>query len=334
MKNSLLLLILLTGFIKSAFAYNLGNTCKSVGSWIFKTGTCDAEGLLQGSGSATFKNSAYANLVTQGEFVNGLPNGKHMIQSFIDTYNSHQLKMSCELIFNRGKITNGEITCENDKGDSIHVLPGAGAISGEVVSTSFEGRSYIRLTVDLPFVAFKGKSKLSRFPPFTGTIDGQADQLTLKIGEDRNYAFSLNVSNLKTKISSSNFGFDGTLSIECHQECTAYPFMAELVNGKVDARGLAKIKINSNTYDMVFRKEQPNESRSPDGYVLYFKNDSGLIFDSSTTNCKNSNNGARLTIMRNQNYKLDFIPQCGKVISPDGRTFDGEFDHRGNPILY
>jgi hypothetical protein len=122
----------------------------------------------------------------------------------------------------------------------------------------------------------------------------------------------------------------GTFSASCFHAwgCILRPYLVPKANsGKIDSRALLRVVPTGTSlqYEMVFGE---NSQGFPE--LLYFKDDK-IEFDATTTAACNYDgylHGATLLFPKG---RYDIFPSCGKITTPDGRSYEGMFK-QGKPM--
>lgn len=333
----------------SSFAgYDLGSMCQATGGWEVVEGRCDGQGRLQGPGKATRKRSGG---VFSGNYVNGLPDGPQVI-TFCGTDKTCRTRKNpdvCRISFAAGTVTSSELSCTG-KGATLQVKPGAGSLRWEAGD---EGTPPT-LTIDLPSFELKGDAifqAILREGPIQGSrLTGSADHLELSLAFNPEWT----LENAQTQWVSPVLDIDGVFTLNCRESvgnCKASAFTAKPDDARVDPRSLVKLTDKTGTrlkYELVFGNDRSGE------VVLYLKSSEGLVFDAfGVEACRKSGRvGARLLdrvrqrsqqnpggfnmdndVTRMGGNFFEILPMCGKVATPDGRSFEGVFDEKGRPRL-
>ena len=354
-----LLFAVVTWNAASVQAFELGSLCKSTDLYYPIEGHCDSSGLLQGHGSASLtypKVDQYYELISTGIFVDGIPDGSHVITA--------QNGLNCKAEFDNGTMLAKNFTCTSPASTRVKTGQSAGFHSkyDEKVDFPFtlnvdhaegsirieksehkgwkifiymaqvEISSNVSVSVLDTRRASLSPKPMQAFSTFTGYVD------ELEVGLTGNWGMSIKASNMQTVIDDAGFTLEGTFSFNCHNSgnCTINRFQSLPVDGTVDSRALFEYtdKVNQRSYKIAFIGDAYRTS------LIYFKDDKGLVFNGMRPQCQRNLFGNELIEDKNErrnnssNAVLSFLPRCGEVTMPDGRYFDGLFElHTGKPIM-
>lgn len=354
-----------------ATAYDLGTMCKAVDGWQVEEGTCDNQGRLQGKGAAYFARQVvfYGNYVDglpDGPQDMALSDG---LGSSLKGRERFAGKRHCLINFAKGEVTNSELVCTTqvpanygrpEHVASLRVAPGAGKVAWTRLMTSGNGRQGVQLRIDLPQLDVSGDVNIDAagldLRAEDARFSGPAESFLLTI-DDRgtNFLFKMSIQNMTTSVKtqevaatrmkSPGLEFSGTFSFNCDTrdrcDIPRYGiFTSEPVDGKIDARSLTRLTLNDkDRYEMVPLHVQRDLDRFYNkNYqrVIYFKGPDGVVFDSTASRNCGADVGADIMLKGSNMSRVkayDFRPVCGKVTTPNGQSFDGNFDRYGKPIL-
>lgn len=330
-----LLLMLFTS--QGVMAYELGTMCKAVDGWQVKEGTCDSQGRLQGKGTTFFAKP----VLFTGNYVDGLPDGQQ------DMVLQENKGRHCILNFSKGEVSNSELVCttKDDSSEQVvsllRVAPGAGKVTWK--RTLLYGRYAAQLRIDLPQLDVSGSVSIGAAGLGLGAnsarFNGAAEFFLLEIDDQHtNFSLGISIQNMTTSVKSPNFEISGTFNFDCDRrnQCNLNRiFTSEPVEGKIDPRSLATLTFkNSERYELVPLHNARDNFRR----VIYFKGPDGAVFDASATKNCGADLGADIARSgqiygRKFKYTFDFHPVCGKVTTPNGQSFEGNFDRYGKPIV-
>lgn len=323
----------------------------------FKKGLPDGRGefslvrdALLNSGSLTYLTKfASADIRSWDAFISSASKKDSYIESLARTN-------FCSISFEAGQIANGDIEC------SLKLEgPGpTGELSYKIKPLA--GKSYLRngqIEMDVPTVL----ARITLTNSMYGTtnklvIAGVSDELILSDTETfhmRGLIGSVTYATDARSEAADDYAisFQSYLDISCVAgNSTCYsahmPFTPQ--GDTVDVKHLTKVTLKSGKtvqYVALTKNRQNfksnflgnrlmklpfpsmnNQNFSRD-YFYYFKTTTGVEFDGSAPEC--GGKGAALIKQGGDWKKLDFLPICGKVTMPDGRTYSGAFDNEGKP---
>lgn len=322
-----------------AQGYSLGNLCKSVDGWRVLKGNCDSSGMLQGAGEATMDGQGIPpRTIFSGNFVDGKPDGPH--QMFFCTVVSprcakrddHEIWGRCNITFRNKAVSNEEISCSFNDGTLV-VKPGSGRINWRNEPHPMRSTPMASIEIDLPEIEWRGPFTYSSVASVLSLRDrrtiivGKADRFILDLHKSTSFIFE----GFSGSAKSDEIVVSGVFSFKCPY-CSLSGFVyASLDSDAVDERSLVRVSLNNKGVETSYKIVYFN-----DGEVLYFESSDGLVFDASNSKCSSDyrGRGARLRKMNGVvGNKIDIQPYCGKITTPDGRSFDGKFDSNGRPII-
>ena len=301
------------------------------------------------------KTSASADIRSWDSFVNEV--------SKKDSHNGQTLKSKvnfCEISFDAGQIANGDIECRTK------------VFEGELTYKirPLAGKSYIRkgqIELDVPNVMVNltnTRSMLLSDESRSLLITGIADELILSDTTTLHMRGLIGTvthtpdprSNLAKYGGDYAVSAQSYLDISCvggNSNCYSshMPFTPQ--GGNVNAKYLTKVTLKSGktvqyvaltskrlsidallgarggTNLMPLNFPSMGNWNPSDNRFYYFKATNGGEFDGSASEC----NGKGSAATKGNDWKdFDFLPICGKVTMPDGRTYSGPFDREGKPL--
>lgn len=353
---------LLTGMAAagSAQAFEMRNACKTIDKWTPAYGQCDATGLLQGRGVAYFRN-----LLIFGNFVGGLPEGRHRLvfnasvqkveqmvsqvresrspdrgyTSFeemlmLGVGNDKYHKTGCDLSFVAGEVASQEISCSvlgYDKSPvSYTVTPFDGKV--RIIGQARTGGRTAQLEMDLPSLTARGDfdnallRHVNNENVIAGQLKGRADRVAIAVALNTNL-MELVADNATVNFTSSDPKVRITIGL----------------NGTFDLKCTTRCKLNSYEFG---KPDEPVDTRflqtlslggksytllpigSYQREVFYFKGPDGLEFDGAVANCVHDRivkGGSAQLLVVGNGQQLDIKPLCGTVTMPDGRKQTGQW---------
>jgi len=326
----------------AAMAYEIGTVCReSTQGWKRLDGVCDSEGYLQGKGVAKLHD-----LIVFGEFSKGLPNGVNYIEfsKYFD-FNRHardrirsiELGESCRINFVNGQPADDVIQCHNVKAKSktgnVKMAVNADSVVFNIGKADISGQYLF------------GRSNLLRYDRDPVNLTGSADSVTLErlyvTGQESNRFFIKNLNGVAA--------FPPVVRIGSRVDTTnSVKGVFDFDSGKVELRTIKAtgqpitpvaedFKYDIDAYGIKFK----TAFTSSLGSVQYIKIENDLEFDGGGFElCLSKEYGKdaglakvslREDMFRRGTYKLEFIPNCGKVTDRAGRSYSGFFDANGRP---